>query len=224
MAELIGTSLFADANLQAYYRLADANDSKNSNTLTNNNTVAFNAALFGNGGDLGASNADKYLSRAANIVAGTSDLSVSFWVKLQTEIGAGYYTFTEIDTTTGADRYFSLAYNYNTGTRRLELDVAGTLISYNITMGTSLWYHIVAIRNVGGGVTKLYVDNVERAAGAVGTTAAGATRYTIGAHPNPTNFASAIFDDFAIFNKVLSVAEIATLYNPAAGGGALFAL
>ena len=218
MAQLADTTLFNDANLQAYYKLEDATDDKNANDLTNNGTTPFNAAKFGNGADLGASNSTKYLSRAANLIDGNSDVSVSLWVKLQTEIASGFYTFAQIDTQTGADRYFSFAYNYNAGTRRLELDVAGTLISYNITLGTTNWYHFVIIRNVAGNATKLYVDNVERAAGTVGTTTAGATRYTIGAHPSPTNYSSAIIDDVAFFNKVLSVSEIATLFAEGTSG------
>jgi len=81
---------------------------KNSNDLTNNGTTAFVAAKFNNGADFGTANSTKYLSRAANIVAGNSDLSVSLWVKLTTEIGAGFYTLAHIDTTTGADRYWDI--------------------------------------------------------------------------------------------------------------------
>ena len=60
--ELYSTPLFTDSSLKAYYRLEDENDSKNSFTLTNTGSVAFNAAKFSNGMDTGTTNGhNKYL-------------------------------------------------------------------------------------------------------------------------------------------------------------------
>ena len=91
MPQLLNTPLFSDANLVHYYKLENTSDSKGSNTLTNVNSVAFNAAKFGNGADFGASNTTKelYSTVAPEIDGGAGTLI--FWVKLQTEIASGAY-------------------------------------------------------------------------------------------------------------------------------------
>ena len=53
---LTTNTFLKDPSLQAYYKLENTNDSKGSNNLTNYNSVAFNAAMFGNGADMGSAN------------------------------------------------------------------------------------------------------------------------------------------------------------------------
>src|ERR1035437_6003654 len=96
-SELFTSGLFNDASLVSYYRLESTADAKGSNTLTNNNTVAFNAAKFNNGGDQGASNTNKYLSRADALgLNGSNPFSRSYWIKLQTEIASATQTITRL--------------------------------------------------------------------------------------------------------------------------------
>src|SRR6478736_10076054 len=102
MAELASTSLINDANLIAYYKAENANDSKGSNTLTNNNTVAFSAAKFNNGFDGGSANTNKSMSIANALSFSGGAYSITLWVKLNTEITASTYCFAElVDGVTG---------------------------------------------------------------------------------------------------------------------------
>lgn len=223
MAELSSLALFSDANLTHYYKLENVNDSKGAANLTNTGSVAFNAAKYGNGADYGTSNSTKYLRTATVIGNGAGACAFSFWVKLTTEIGAGtYHLFEEADDTTKVLK--RVRYEYNGGTRRIGFSrgVAGVtdgVAYFTITLGTSDWYHIVY--SYDGTTLKGYINNVERTSdtrtdgGGSGTVTEG---FTIGANNDAANLSSAIYDDFAMFNRALTVPEIALLYTDPAGG------
>src|SRR3990167_2629412 len=108
VVELQDTYFFFDANLVAYYRFnsgALTTDSKGSNTLTNVNTVGETASCkFGYAADTGESNSNKLFTIATNLgINGNGDISISFWAKLRTEIGAGSQYFFSHTSTGGAD-------------------------------------------------------------------------------------------------------------------------
>lgn len=214
--ELFSTSLFSDPNLIAYYRAENLNDSIGGFTLTDHNTVAFNAAKFNNGFDFGASNTNKYLSKASNLgLAGNHDVSVSFWIKLQTEIASGTYQFVRHDSTLTASRYFYCGYDYNGGTIRLHFENSGVGTFYTTSLGTSGFHHIVMVRNNTGSNSLIYLDGASVATGSLGTDATGnPDTFGIGADPSSaSNFSSAIMDDVAIFNRVLTATEIASIFT-----------
>lgn len=212
---LAGTSLISDANLIAYYKLEDVNDSKGSNTLTNNGSGSFSAARFDNGYDQGTANATKYLSVSSNLgIAGNADISVSFWVKLNAEIASGNWTLSSHNSNLTANGYFDLEYQYNAGTRRFQVDTSGTSFSVNTTIGTSAFHHIVYTRNVSGNTATLYYDNSSIGTSAVGVPADPGNIFGMGAFRAGSNISAAcLFDDVAVFNRVLSSGEVTTIYN-----------
>ena len=189
----------------------DVNDKVNGWNLTNNGSVAelttglpFAASSIA--ADLGTSNSTKYLSLADDFnIGGNSDMSIEFWIKLQTEIASGFYTIFMHESTSGADRYLDCVYEYNAGTRRLNI----TAGQYTITLGTTSWYHLAITRSIAGN-TILYVDGVAQITAATSASGMGAAaaRFTAGAHPNPTNYSSAIIDDLRIWNDVRTSTEI----------------
>ena len=221
MSEILTLPLRASANLKAYYRLENVNDDLGANNLTNNNGVAFNAFKYGLGGDGGSGNTNKFLSAASNLgIAGNGDLFICFWLLLRDEISAGVWTLMTHESTTTADRYIQLIYQYNAGTRRLSLDAAGTSTTYNVTLGNTATYFMVITRDVAGNSAKLYIDTVERIAGTIGTGTTGTNRLFFMANADGTNATSGIFDEVAIFDSVLTTSEIATIYNE--GGSGLY--
>lgn len=226
MAQLISTSLYVDPNLVSYYRLEDVTDSKGSNTLTNNGSVTFAPAKYVNGADLGATNTTKYLSRATNLgIAGNSDLTIAFWIQLQSEIGSGIYRLITFYSQTTADRYFIVNYEYNGGTPRLSINAAaGSNANYTVSLGTSTFHHIAITRNVSGNLVTLYVDGVSVATGTIGTDTAGDNQFIIGSLIGGGSYASAIIDDMGVFNRVLTAIEIGTLYNILPGAALFFGL
>jgi hypothetical protein len=211
--EIATTTLSEDVNLVAYYRGESTADSKGSNTLTNNGSVAFNASKFGNGFDLGSANSTKNLTRAGNLGLDlSSNWSVSFWVKT-TGTPTSTYRFLELQSTVTAARYILVDYNNNAGTRRLQLYPSqGTPVQTNVELGTTDYHHIV-VNCAAGGTWTLYLDNVSTLVGARSTDGASDGLAIGGNVANNAVWTSGIIDDMAFFNRVLTVDEIDKLYN-----------
>lgn len=224
---LRATALFSDANLQAYYEGENVNDSKNSNTLTNVGTVTFTPARFDNGFNLGTSNSSKALSVASALNVDGGNITISLWVKLLTEIGSGNYVFAyQFNDTSKVE--FSINYEYNGGTRRLvfkrgRVGTADDTVVQNITLGTTDFYHLALTYN--GGDLIGYTNNVSPGTTPCsGNGAAGSgDEFNIGAKAGAsTQFASAIIDDVAVFDRTLNGTDIGVLYNaplPTTDGG-----
>lgn len=214
-AEFSTLALRSDPSLVAYWKLENTNDELSTYNLTNNNTVAFNAAQFSNGADFGTSNTNKFLNNNSNLgINGNGALAVSFWVKVTSEIGSGSYEFLHYDSTGGADRYFTVQYDYNGGTRRLKIDAGGGTATHNVTLGTSDFYHIVANRAASDGAIELFVNAASVATGTASTSSGANNEISIGIHTNGTSSpTSGIIDDFAVFSRVLTPTEVTTIYT-----------
>lgn len=232
MAELNTlTTLLADGNLKAYYRLANTSDSGSGGfTLTNNNSVPFVSAKYSNGADFGSSNTNKSLTINNNLGITAGNVSISCWVKLKAEIGSGTWGLVgQEGRQIGGDEWirYQIGYEYNGGARRLRFsrvknDVADQTANYTITLGTSSWHHLVLTYD--GTNLRGYVDGTLQAgptaASGFGGSANGHSEFSIGASPSGTNtagevenYASAIIDDVAVFNRVLNSTEVTSLYT-----------
>lgn len=214
--ELYNSRFFNDPNLVSYYRLEDVNDSKGSYTLTNNNSVTFDAAKFNNGANC---NGTKNLSISNALgLSGTSNFTYSFWAKMNADISSSLgFFFRHSIGNTASDNYYDLYYDYNGGTRRIIARRYGgsTTLTYNTTLGTT-WHHIAFTYD--GTNATLYLDGsiVAGPTSSSGTIAAGVTQQLyLGNNWNgDTSFPiNAIIDDFAVFTRALSAAEISELYS-----------
>jgi hypothetical protein len=213
-------SLYGDASLQEYYRLEDLTG-KNGNTLTNNNSATFVSGKFNNGVSGGSSDANKSLSVNSKLGYTNGAYGISFWVKLNTDIGLGLtYDFFEVVDDT-SDTSLLISYENNAGTKRLLLQhvILGTstdLITYNIDLGTANWHHIVLTTTGSGGTLQGYVDNVATSP-ATHTAGTGASAGTAGTHilegrTANANSSLAIIDDLALLNRNLTAADVAIAY------------
>lgn len=219
--ELFGTSLFSDGNLVSYYRLESTADSKGSNTLTNNNSVGFNAALFNNGGDLGSSNTNKSLTVATAILgANPTGLTYVGWIKLQSEITSGSWELIQQEATGAGSVNFRMIYDYNGGSQRITFGRQRIGVAFdNNTIstgafGTSTWHHLAMTYD--GSTVTMYFDggSATTVSSSSANTGNGspADQFSIGQFQGG-GFASAIFDDVAIFSRALSSGEISGIYN-----------
>lgn len=225
MAQLANTSLLTDGNLVAYHKLEDTSDSKGSYTLTDHGTVPFNSGKFGNAADGGASNSTKYLTNATNLgIAGNGAFSISFWLNLTTDVASGLYILMQFNSTLTADRYLQLNYNYNGGSQNLQVDAggSGSNIQWTHTIGTAAWHHLVVTRAASDGTVKLYFDDVMQASGAAGTVNGAADSVSLLAGTGGAGKVSGLIDDVGWFSKVLSQAEVDTLFNPASAAARSF--
>lgn len=200
-----------DADLVGYFKLDDANDSSGHDyNLTNINSVGFAAGLFGNCADFGTNNTSKFLSKYA--ATGISDaMSISFRIKMRAELASGTKYVIGACGSQGVEFY--IMYDYNGGTRRLQLVRNGkNTMNYNITLGTSNWYHIVA--KYDGSNIRLNVNGA--AAGSpVASTGTSGEGQCMKIGGNGVSYISAYIDDVSVWKRSLSDADCAYIY----GGG-----
>lgn len=228
MPELLGLSLYNDANLQEYYQLEDLTG-KNGNTLTNNNTATFVAAKFGNGVSGGSSDANKSLSVASALGYGGGAYSISLWVKLNTEVSGTTYDFIELGDA-GSDTTLLISYADAGGgdasltITRVALGVsAPAVVTVDPYFGTTNYNHIVLTYD--GSTLEGYLNSVSM--GTIAASGSGSVAVTTGLHilegrTANTNNTLGIIDDVALFNRALTAAEVSTIYTQTSTPGGSF--
>lgn len=211
--EFSGNSLVNDANLVAYYKMENANASVGTFNLTNTGGAPFNPAKFNNGVDFGSVNNAVYLGTANNLgMTGTTPITVTGWYKNQATVGT-HPLFVHYSNTT-ADRYFICYYVNNGVDIKLAIDNSGFVeLDYNIDLGTSDFWNLGFVRNGANGA-KIYVNGALGTTNAAqGTVTGGANLTNIGFMPAIARYASFLIDDMTIFNRVLTDAEMASIYG-----------
>jgi hypothetical protein len=197
-------------NLQAFYKLSDTSDSSGNNrTLTNNGNVSFAAGKIGNAAVFDGSN---YLQAPIN-QAGIADFSISAWVNISSEMAW------IVDGVTGSGDGFSyggIELYYESGNVYFGAYIEG---GNYVTAQTDInqWKHLAGTRT--GGIYKLYIDgflaNTEVLSDSL---IPGGNPIGIGANSDGTwgNVIGQI-DAVGIWNRALSDAEVAELYNNGTG-------
>lgn len=209
------------SNIQAIYHLEDVNDSSgNGKTLTNNGTVTFTPFKFGNGADLGTSNATKSLSTTDRLNITGGACTFMFWARMRTEIpGSGaYLLFEQNDKTTNFVK-FDLYYYDNAGTPsiradRVKLNSATDSTSiYPKTLGVILPHHFALTYD--GATVIVYLDGSPIARGASsgnGVSGTGNDGFYIGSDSVGSQLSSAIYDEFIVTSSTLTPRQIKDYY------------
>ena len=186
-------------NLQAFYKLSDLSDSSGNNrTLTNNGNVSFASGKIGNAAVFDGSN---YLSKADFSV---TDFSVSFWCKIPTLQDANplvdFYPKLGLETDSIGRISTGDFSSFNTWSD------AGVILANE-------WHHIVA--TIVGTTATLYVNNVLITSDvneAYGNSNSRLAIPVMGFQGNERQI-----DAVGIWNRALSDAEVAELYNNGTG-------
>ena len=209
-------------NLVAFYKFESGNltiDSMaNARPLTNNGTVAESASgKFGYCADYGTANTTKYFNRADNLGIDGGSITISTWIKLNTEIGAGSYSIALQGSVTSQVNYV-MVYEYNAGTRRFGVNRQKQNVTNNTsygttTLGTSSWHHC-ALRYDGTNLSG-WLDGVKVCAD-LATSGNGASAATSNISFGFDNqftgaYASMLQDSTGIWSRALSDAEIVRL-------------
>lgn len=216
--EFASTSLFSDANLVSYYKLENVNDSKGTNTLTNNGTVAFNAGLFNNAADFGDPNSTKYLSGNYTYVTSGTDFSVGWWHKAPTASN-NYISFKSDAGGGGADEYYmgvsptgGLDF-HSCNSDGSEADMGGTFASFDYTQ----WNHVVftVTKNGSDYDKKIYTNgSLANTATVTGKTSGKLGEINIARFIYETSIVmDGLCDDMVIFNRALTLAEVQIIYG-----------
>jgi len=224
--ELQSLPLRSDPNLIAYYKLENTSEEINAITITNKGSVAFNAAQFNNGADFGSSNTTKSLTASNDLGVTGGAISISLWIKLSAEISSGTWVFAS-QGDAGNDVHYIIEYQYNGGTRRMAFHrfkgpSTFDTNTYNITLGTSNWYHIALTYD--GSTVRGYINGSEVGSGASSSgngTSGGVDSFSIGASWIPDALTSGVIDDVSVFSDALTATEVLNLYTGIVGDGFL---
>lgn len=223
-------------NLQAYYKFdessGNASDSSgNGNTLTNNNTATFSAGKINNGADLEDSSSQYFSAADSASLDITGDLSFSGWVKVESApaLNTQHSVFNK-DGIAAGTRSYSLWYRNEGGTLKFETylfqsDATYDHIQWNVDLGTATWKHValvVTVANAAATECVLYIDGISQGNGTVinngGITSIqnGTAELRLG-RGHTTEYFDGMFDEFGLWSRALTQAEVIQLYNSTAG-------
>jgi arabinan endo-1,5-alpha-L-arabinosidase len=195
-------------NLLAFYKLDDLTDSSgNGNTLTNNGNVSFASGKIGNAAVFDGSHC---VSSNCEIPVSTT-ASISLWVKPNL-LDAGRYQ-------TLIGKYSGLNIGIDPSNQIFVDDFTQPLLAGTI-LTTEFWYHIFT--KVDNGISYLYVNGelITSAPNILNTV----VDFYIGGEGNiSVDYFDGLIDAVGIWNRALSDAEVAALYNNGTGlelGGA----
>ena len=205
-------------NLLAFYKLSDTSDSSGNNrTLTNNGNVSFASGKIGNAAvfDQGS------LSRDASFLANTSELSISCWYKNSSN-GPIFSIWG------GASDDFTLISNGRGqgGTAvGMEFFTNADLRFFDFSDGSGVpqdeqYHHVVMVYSSSNSSLKAFVDgNLIASESVTGLlcTAGSLSQLVLGAQTDSINDGSGSIDAVGIWNRALSDAEVAALYNSGTG-------
>lgn len=206
-------------SLVSYWALEEASgnraDSHGSNTLTDNNTVASATGKISTAADFEASNSE-WLSCADNAALSTGDIdfSLSFWVYFES---TGYQELAGKWTGGGTDREW-LIYTFGGA---MSFQVQGPSSGQTVTHGTSLtsgvWYHVVVWHDSVNNVIGITINDTSAVTQAhSGGANDGTADFTLGGRSGSVYF-DGLMDEVGFWKKVLSAAEITSLYNGGSG-------
>jgi len=212
-----GGSVNLASGLQAFYKLSDTSDSSGNNrTLTNNGNVSFASGKIGNAAVFDGSN---WMSSPVD-QTGITNYTLACWVKLDTNSSGPQSLINGLTgnawqnggITLDLQDKFPIAY----------ANFGGDSLGYGLTSQTELatdtWYHLVGVRN--NGQLKIYINgSVDCVSDTIDNTPIpGGSSVSLGQNADGTYgpFTGSM-DAVGIWNRALSDAEVAALYNSGNG-------
>lgn len=203
----------------------------NAFNLSQNNTVGNDTGVIGNAADFGSANSVNSLSIDNNLGILGGICSISFWVKLNSEIESGVFRFFEINNNTDHVS-FTVDYQYNSGNRRLlwrrdKTGAAATdFVELDGALGTSNFYKIDL--DYDGTTLRGYVNGAfvgDVAASGNGSPQSSTNRFVLGlGRALSNNPASIDIDNFRIRNTTRTYEQIETEYNNQSTPGDFYAI
>jgi len=205
MAELNGTALISDGNLKAYYRFeGNSNATTAGVNGTDTATVTYNASYgkYGQGvlidGSTGKIALSTYNYKPMSFVA---------WVYPTTDQ-------TNYILGTAVDGNYNWRLNVTTGVQDLSKGGIAAIGASNTQVPLNQWSHVAVTYDLSGNFV-FYLNGTSDGSG-TGNQTITSQVLNIGKYTTITSFAGRI-DDLAIFDRVLTGAEVATLAAVASG-------
>lgn len=198
----------------------------NGKTLTNTGTVGYASAKINNGFDFGTANSSKRMGRTEVLLPGNSDMTLNYWINIRTAPGSGarYMTLVSMDNNTQID--FHIVYLNNAGTKQLEIQRyrrdqgpdPSLVVNQTLTPGT--WYMLSMTYNATSHVVEGFLNGSSLGTATGSGLNGGSTNtadFRLAAWIGNSEWLSAYMDEVGLWSRVLSGAEITSLYNSGAG-------
>lgn len=220
--EIASTTLFRQASTTAYWKLNNTSDSRGSFTLTNDNTVTFNRAVYLNGAYYTNANTNKCLRNDNSSPAGityaqfATAWSVSAWVYEEARNAGDVNDPWGFQVVNATQRRNAALGSLSGQLYLVVFDGTANAIPTGYIIDLNKWYHTAVTYD--GTKMRLYVNGIlkyvyERTMGNTASVQTGG--FGVGCNRQNTtnfNFWSGRVDDVAVFTKTLSQAEIQNLY------------
>jgi hypothetical protein len=192
--------------LLAFYKLSDLTDSSgNGNTLTNIDGVTFGPGKIG---DAAVFNGSNYLQCSdSSFPSGQSVRTISCWYKTTTNSDSNILSY-------GAEIFDEGVTFFSQGDGIFIFSQFGDSISSNSSLNDNNWHNVIVTYD--GTTWVLYVDGSINDQKVMGTDTQ-LFQFFIGAPWGGGGFFDGSVDAVGIWNRVLSNAEIALLYNNGIG-------
>jgi hypothetical protein len=195
-------------NLLAFYKLSDLSDSSGNNrTLTNNGNVSFASGKIGNAAVFDGTNSLTF------DLPEMTDLSCSFWVKFNS-------INSDISLLGKLSNDFFGAYYDAAGQRMLFVRHGiGEMIANEFVPQIGEWYFISVTRS--GSSFKININGTSSSNDSGDSASFNSGTYAMSVNPNDTYASGQVLDGqidaVGIWNRALSDAEVAELYNNVTG-------
>jgi len=179
------------------------------------------AGRFGQGLQLGGDSAAQYVQLPAAVLSGLTDFTVATWINRTASDGQDWSRV--FDFGSGTSAYMFLTVSAGGGGARFAITKGGSGAEQQITAADPLpatgWTHVAV--TLSGGTGTLYVNGVPQAQNSSITLTpsvlAGVGNIWIGRSQFGDPPLQAVVDEFQIYNRALSQAEIQSLLDSAAG-------
>jgi len=188
-------------------------DSVNSYVLTDNNTVTYDTGKLGNAAKFVAADSEFLSLDQSAFNPGTGSLSIAFWAKLSADIPI-ICKGNQATSNTAGWRIFTFSTNFGI---RASSGSANSqrFASKNVTDGN--WHLCVAVINRTDDRMDIYADGANKVGGALTSSwnITSADSLLVGL-ANTTYF-NGLIDELAFWNRPLTDADAAALYNSGTG-------
>ncbi|MDD2767061.1 MAG: LamG domain-containing protein [Candidatus Moranbacteria bacterium] len=147
---------------------------------------------------------------------GSGDFSVGLWLKgngYVSQGSAGNFALSKRSNDTAGCLGYALAYD---SSNRMQFGIGNGTTCFIVTASHSTvsdnqWHHYVGLRS--GNDIYLFVDGVLNSTTTVSGSVSSSYLFHVGSDSNPDRNTNALIDDVRVYNRALSVTEIANLYD-----------
>jgi hypothetical protein len=191
------------------------NDSVGTAHFTDNNTTPSATGLISNGCNFTDTSSESLSTTHLSDLdyTGAENISFSLWFKADSVTGVNTI-FSKWANPVGKPQNYILYTNGSTLTFGSLQDGA---ILTKASIATATWYHVVVTMSSSKNFAMIVNDGTPATGSSVGTPGGTGSSSVCVATNTTTNYYDGIVDEIGFWNKILSAAEITSLYNGGAG-------